>query len=50
MKYLGKAHDLSGGDVCGTLLRYNAGLDAKRKSAASNKFCRKVKSVMAKRA
>ena len=41
MKYLGKAHDLSGGDVCGTLLRYNAGLDAKRKSAASNKFCRR---------
>lgn len=50
MKYLGKAHDLSGGDVCGTLLRYNAGLDAKRKSAASDKFCRKVKKVMAKRA
>ena len=50
MKYLGKAHDLSGGDVCGTLLRYNAGLDAKRKSAASNKFCSKVKKVMAKRA
>jgi soluble lytic murein transglycosylase-like protein len=49
MKYLGKAHDLSGGDVCGTLLRYNAGLDAKRKSTASNKFCAKVKSVMAKR-
>lgn len=50
MKYLGKAHDLSGGDVCGTLLRYNAGLDARRKSAASNKFCSKVKKVMAKRA
>jgi soluble lytic murein transglycosylase-like protein len=50
MKYLGKAHDLSGGDVCGTLLRYNAGLDAKRMSAASNKFCAKVKAVMAKRA
>lgn len=50
MKYLGKAHDLSGGDICGTLRRYNAGLDAGRKSAASNKFCRKVKSVMAGRA
>ena len=50
MKYLGKAHDLADGDTCGTLLRFNAGLDAKRKSAASNKFCAKVKRAMAKRA
>ncbi len=50
MKYLGKAHDLAGGDTCGTLLRYNAGLDAKRRSAASNKFCAKVKRKMAERA
>lgn len=50
MKYLGKAHDLSGGDICGTLLRYNAGLDAKRRSKSSSRFCSKVKSVMAKRA
>lgn len=49
MKYLGKAHDLADGDTCGTLLRYNAGLDAKRKSAASNKFCAKVKRKMAER-
>jgi soluble lytic murein transglycosylase-like protein len=50
MKYLGKAHDLAGGDTCGTLLRYNAGLDAKRASKGSNKFCSKVKKVMAQRA
>lgn len=47
MKYLGKAHHLSGGDTCGTLLRYNAGLGATRKSAGSNKFCAKVKARMA---
>lgn len=50
LKYLGRAHELAGGDTCGTLLRYNSGLDAKRKSAASNRFCAKVKSVMAERA
>jgi soluble lytic murein transglycosylase-like protein len=50
MKYLAKAHDRSGGDTCGTLLRYNAGLDATRASKGSNKFCAKVKKVMAKRA
>ena len=50
MKYLGKAHDLAGGDTCGTLLRYNAGLDAKRSSKGSDKFCSKVKKVMAQRA
>lgn len=50
MKYLGKAQKLAGGDICGTLLRYNAGLDAKRMNSASSKFCAKVKSVMEKRA
>lgn len=46
MRYLGKAQKLAGGDVCGTLLRYNAGLDATRGTAATNKFCARVKSRM----
>jgi len=50
MKYLAKAQKLAGGDLCGTLLRYNAGLDAKRGNQSSGKFCAKVKSVMAKQA
>ena len=50
MKYLGEAHKLAQGDTCGTLVRYNAGLDAKPKKGATNRFCAKVKSVMAERA
>jgi soluble lytic murein transglycosylase-like protein len=50
MKYLAQAHDRAGGDTCGTLLRFNAGLDAKRASKGSNRFCAKVKKAMAKRA
>ena len=49
MKYLARAHDLADGDTCGTLLRYNAGLQANRMNAASSRFCAKVKSVMARR-
>jgi len=48
MKYLSKAHKLAGGDTCGTLHRYNAGLDATGNRAT--KFCSKVKAAMAKRA
>jgi soluble lytic murein transglycosylase-like protein len=50
LKYLARAHDLADGDTCGTLLRYNAGLDAKRMNSATSRFCSKVKSVMRKRA
>jgi soluble lytic murein transglycosylase-like protein len=50
MKYLGKAHKLADGDTCGTLARYNAGLDARPKKGATSKFCAKVKSVIAARA
>ena len=50
MKYLARAHDLAGGDTCGTLLRYNAGLAARRMNSATSRFCSKVKSAMAKRA
>lgn len=50
MKYLARAHDLADGDTCGTLLRFNAGLGAKRMNSATSRFCSKVKSAMAKRA
>lgn len=46
MKYLGRAQKLAGGNVCGALLRYNAGLDATRGTPATNKFCARVKSKM----
>ncbi|MCU0789561.1 MAG: transglycosylase SLT domain-containing protein [Nitratireductor sp.] len=43
MKYLGKAHQLGGGETCGTILRYNAGHGAKRMNKISAAYCGKVK-------
>lgn len=46
MKYLGKAHELSGGSTCGTILRYNAGHGAKRMNKISSRYCTKVKKII----
>lgn len=46
MKYLGRAHDLGGGDTCATILRYNAGHGAKRMNRVSAAYCGKVKRHM----
>jgi len=46
MKYLAKAHQLGGGDTCGTILRYNAGHAAKRMNKISAAYCAKVKRHM----
>jgi soluble lytic murein transglycosylase-like protein len=46
MKYLAGAHKLGGGDVCGTILRYNAGHAAKRMNKVSAAYCAKVKQFM----
>lgn len=43
MKYLGMAHQLSGGSTCGTILRYNAGHGARRMNPISAAYCAKVK-------
>jgi soluble lytic murein transglycosylase-like protein len=43
MKYLAKAHELAGGDTCGTILRYNAGHGARRMNPVSAAYCSKVK-------
>ncbi len=43
MKYLGKAHELGGGSVCRTILKYNAGHAAKRMNPISSAYCSKVK-------
>lgn len=43
MKYLAMAHQLGGGDTCGTILRYNAGHAAKRMNKISAAYCAKVK-------
>jgi soluble lytic murein transglycosylase-like protein len=46
MKYLAKAHQLAGGDLCGTILRYNAGHGARRMNPISANYCRKVQRIM----
>ncbi len=46
MKYLAMAHELGGGETCGTILRYNAGHGAKRMNPVSAAYCRKVKAIM----
>jgi len=47
MKYLAGAHKRANGDVCGTILRYNAGHYAKRMNPVSRRYCSKVKRIMA---
>ncbi|WP_188311915.1 lytic transglycosylase domain-containing protein [Salinarimonas soli] len=47
MKYLGEAYRLAGGDTCGTILRYQAGLRAERMTRAAQAYCGKVKVLQA---
>lgn len=47
MKYLGKARDLAGGDLCGTILKYNGGHGAKRMTSGPLRYCGKVKQLIA---
>lgn len=42
MKYLGRAYRLAKGNICGTILRYNAGLGARRMNPISARYCKKV--------
>jgi soluble lytic murein transglycosylase-like protein len=48
MKYLSKAKQKSDGTLCGWILKYNAGLYAKRMNKTSARYCRSVKASMAK--
>ncbi|MHC5652684.1 lytic transglycosylase domain-containing protein [Stappia sp.] len=48
MKYLAGARKRAGGDLCGTILRYNAGHFAKRMNPVSKRYCAKVRSIMAR--
>ncbi|MTI19132.1 lytic transglycosylase domain-containing protein [Rhodobacteraceae bacterium RKSG542] len=48
MRYLAGAHKKAGGDLCGTILRYNAGHAAKRMNRISARYCSKVKNILGK--
>ncbi|WP_317993493.1 lytic transglycosylase domain-containing protein [Bartonella gliris] len=47
MRYLARAYKLSGGNTCGTILKYNAGHAAKKMNSISEKYCLKVKTYLA---
>lgn len=47
MKYLAEAHRLGGGDICRTVLKYNAGHGARRMNRRSSAYCAEVKRRMA---
>lgn len=47
LAYLAGAHRLSGGDICGTILRYHAGHGAERMSASTKRYCATAKKLMA---
>lgn len=46
MMYLGRARELGGGSVCGTILRYNAGHAARRMNPVSRAYCVKVQKIL----
>ncbi|MCA0423579.1 MAG: lytic transglycosylase domain-containing protein [Proteobacteria bacterium] len=46
IKYLGMAHRMSRGDICGTVMRYQSGLGATRMNAANRIYCGKVRAIM----
>lgn len=47
MRYLGEARKLADGDLCGTILRYNAGHGATRMSKGPAAYCGKVRQMIA---
>lgn len=46
IRYLAMAYRLSGGDVCGAVMRYQSGLRATRMSHANRVYCGKVRALM----
>jgi len=48
MRYLAKAYRMAGGDLCGTVMRYQSGHGARRMSAADHSYCAKARGLMAR--
>lgn len=46
IKYLAMAYRMAGGDVCGTVMRYQSGLGARRMNGANRAYCGKVRALM----
>lgn len=48
MKYLAGAYELAGGDICKTVLRYQAGHGAQAMTPAATAYCNRVRQFMAR--
>ena len=48
MKYLATAYRMAGGDLCGTVMRYQQGHGARRMTAADHSYCAKARGFMAR--
>ncbi|MGL4495320.1 MAG: lytic transglycosylase domain-containing protein [Beijerinckiaceae bacterium] len=46
IKHLARAYRMAGGDVCGTVMRYQSGLAATRMNGANRTYCGKVRAIM----
>lgn len=46
LRYLAKAYRLANGDLCGTILRYNAGHSATKMNPKSAAYCEKVRRIL----
>lgn len=47
VRYLAQAYRLAGGDLCGTVMRYQSGHYARGMSAANRAYCSKARIIMA---
>ena len=47
MRYLAQAYRLSGGDTCGTVMRYQSGTFSNHMNAANRAYCSKARAIMA---
>lgn len=47
MRYLATAYRMAGGDLCGTVMRYQQGHGAKRMTSADVSYCNKARNYMA---
>ncbi|HWK01593.1 MAG TPA: transglycosylase SLT domain-containing protein [Xanthobacteraceae bacterium] len=47
VKYLAAAYQLAGGDLCRTVLKYQAGHQAIKMTDAANAYCGRVRTIMA---
>ena len=47
MKYLAQVYRQSGGDLCGTVMRYQSGAYTRRMNAANRAYCSKARAIMA---